>query len=598
MLNILKNAGFRARSLKPLFLVLASFAGLLQNAHGQLLYSDNFSRATNPAPITPWLTPALEPGIWEINNGLMLGEAASPNNYAFAYITNVFTNYSVQARIAFSTTNAWGGGVGGYLNTNTGAHYAAWLYPENSDGGGPAVRLVKFNSWSSFEYGTTNFAFMAVTNLSGVSVGTNTHILRMAFSSNQTIQVFLDGNQVINTTDIEPVIYTNGAMSLDLFQDTVSYILSAADFEVAVQSTTPLAVNDSYNGTSGETLTVGAPGVLINDTDGQGPLTAVPGTTTSHGTLSLSTNGGFTYTPNAGFSGTDSFTYEAYDGHSDSAAATVTLTIAADVPPVANNVSYELEANTTLTVAAPGILATDTDSDSQPLTALLVTGPTNGVLSLTNNGSFSYTPSNNFSGTDTFTYEANDGISNSTPATVTLTVLPATTLFFDNFANNTVAPWVVETGNWSAASGALVSSLNTADSYAFAYLTNIWTNYSVQGQVSLATNSFGGGIGGRLTSSNGTHYGAWVYPEGSPGGGPALRVVKFSSYSSFGYNGTNGVFMAATNLTAVGTGQHTLKLALYGTQIAVYFDGTQMISVTDTDATTYPSGGVSADLFA
>ena len=221
-------------------------------------------------------------------------------------------------------------------------------------------------------------------------------------------------------------------------------------------------------------------------------------------------------------------------------------------------------------------------------------------MSLTNNGSFGYTPSNNFSGTDTFTYEANDGISNSTPATVTLTVLPTTTLFYDNFSSGQVSPWVVETGNWAVAGGALISSLNPAGNYGFAYLTNVWTNFAVQGQVAFAANSYGGGIGGRLTSATGTHYAAWVYPEGSPGGGPQLRLVKFINYTTFGYPSpdNNFSFMAVTNLAAVGTGLHTLKLGFYGTQIAVYFDGTQMMSVTDTDATTYPTGGVIADTYS
>src|SRR5580704_17129899 len=122
-----------------LTLVVASLIWLSPAAKAQLLYSDNFSRSTNPAPITPWLMPASVPGIWEINNGAMLGQAQAADDYEYVYVTNVFTNYSVQARVSFSATNSWGGGIGGYLNTNTGAHYAAWLYPEGSDGGGPAI---------------------------------------------------------------------------------------------------------------------------------------------------------------------------------------------------------------------------------------------------------------------------------------------------------------------------------------------------------------------------------------------------------------------------------------------------------------------------
>ena len=60
--------------------------------------------------------------------------------------------------------------------------------------------------------------------------------------------------------------------------------------------------------------------------------------------------------------------------------------------------------------------------DSPTLTAVLVSGTSNGVLSLNSNGSFSYTPNSNFNGTDTFTYKANDGALDSNVATVTITV--------------------------------------------------------------------------------------------------------------------------------------------------------------------------------
>jgi hypothetical protein len=70
--------------------------------------------------------------------------------------------------------------------------------------------------------------------------------------------------------------------------------------------------------------------VLDNDTDVEGDaLTAVLLTGPSNGSLVLNADGGFTYMPNAGFSGTDSFTCRANDGTSLSNAATVTLTVTA-----------------------------------------------------------------------------------------------------------------------------------------------------------------------------------------------------------------------------------------------------------------------------
>ena len=67
------------------------------------------------------------------------------------------------------------------------------------------------------------------------------------------------------------------------------------------------------------------------------------------------------------------------------------------------------------------MLANDTDPDGNPLTAVVVTGPAHGTLTLNSDGSFTYTPTSSFVGSDTFTYSAIDGTLNSTLATVTIT---------------------------------------------------------------------------------------------------------------------------------------------------------------------------------
>ena len=55
------------------------------------------------------------------------------------------------------------------------------------------------------------------------------------------------------------------------------------------------------------------------------------------------------------------------------------------------------------------MLANDTDMDGDALTAVLVSGPAHGTLTLNPDGSFTYTPAANYNGADTFTYKANDG---------------------------------------------------------------------------------------------------------------------------------------------------------------------------------------------
>ena len=96
-----------------------------------------------------------------------------------------------------------------------------------------------------------------------------------------------------------------------------------------------------------------------------------------------------------------------------------TVTISANTPPTAVNDSYAVNANTSSTIQAPGVLNNDDDPEDDSLTAVLVTGPSHGTLSLNSDGSFTYTPTSGYVGTDSFTYTANDGLATSAPATVT-----------------------------------------------------------------------------------------------------------------------------------------------------------------------------------
>ena len=187
-------------------------------------------------------------------------------------------------------------------------------------------------------------------------------------------------------------------------------------------STAPTAEDDVYvTPVDTQLVVLAGEGVLANDTDPEGdPLTAILVTTPVNGTLTLNTDGSFTYTPNAAFTGVDTFTYKANDGTDDSNVATVTITV--NALPVANDDSYTTNQGVTLNVPPPGVLANDTDPEGDPLTAVLVTTPVNGTLTLNSDGSFTYTPNATFHGIDAFTYKANDGKGDSNVATVTITV--------------------------------------------------------------------------------------------------------------------------------------------------------------------------------
>jgi VCBS repeat-containing protein len=256
----------------------------------------------------------------------------------------------------------------------------------------------------------------------------------------------VDGNTLTYVVAVGPA---QGTLSLNATTGSFTYTPSAnyngpdsftfkandgtADSNIATVAITVTAVNDApvsvgetYSTNEDTPLTVAAPGVLGNDTDVEGSaLTAILVSGPSHGTLTFNADGSFVYSPAANFNGTDSFTYKANDGTADSNTVTVSLTVnSVNDAPVATGNMYTATAGTTLTVAAPGVLVNDSDVDGNVLSALLVSGPAHGTLTLNANGSFTYTANASFSGTDTFTYKANDGTADSNIATVTITVNP------------------------------------------------------------------------------------------------------------------------------------------------------------------------------
>jgi VCBS repeat-containing protein len=207
-------------------------------------------------------------------------------------------------------------------------------------------------------------------------------------------------------------------------------MVAAVNIVVEPLNDRPVAVNDEFTLGEGDgALAIVAPGgVMANDTDIDGDtLTTSLVSGPAHGTLSLNPDGTFNYTPEDGFEGDDSFRYQAFDGKANSNVATVTLHVE-DGPtqsptlPVAADDSFTMNAGETLTISAPGVLGNDTDPESDVLSATMVAGPANGVLTLNADGSFAYTPSVSFSGTDSFTYQASDGVGTSNTATVTIAV--------------------------------------------------------------------------------------------------------------------------------------------------------------------------------
>ncbi len=157
------------------------------------------------------------------------------------------------------------------------------------------------------------------------------------------------------------------------------------------------------------------------------PLTYTLLSTGTKGTavLTSAATGTFTYTPVAGQTGQDRFTFNVSDGAATSIVGTVNILInpKPNSAPVANNSSFT-------TIESTGVNGTlqASDADSNPLTYSLVSNGTKGTAVITNatTGAFSYTPESGQIGQDTLTFNVSDGTATSATATVNITITPAT----------------------------------------------------------------------------------------------------------------------------------------------------------------------------
>lgn len=209
-----------------------------------------------------------------------------------------------------------------------------------------------------------------------------------------------------------------------------------AAVSVAVK-TVPTTAADAYEGAENADLVVGPEeGVLANDSGDPGAdLTAelVEDVPDGEGTLALGADGGFVYSPPEDWTGTTSFNYRACDGLICSEPAPVTLAI--KTVPIAQDNAYEMAANTTLAVDAPGVLANDSGGEGAQLQAILA-GPPDpdvGALNLAETGDFTYTPPEDWAGVVSFPYQACDGMICSETASVTIAVKTVPTAVDDAY---------------------------------------------------------------------------------------------------------------------------------------------------------------------
>jgi len=147
-------------------------------------------------------------------------------------------------------------------------------------------------------------------------------------------------------------------------------------------------------------------------------LTYTKKTDPAHGTVTVESDGIYTYTPDLHFNGTDIFTIEVSDNNGGTAISTIVINVSSeDDPPEIPDYALSTPEDTPVSGMVIG-----TDPDEDDLEYVKGTDPLHGSVEVTTGGAWTYTPSENFHGTDSFTIIVDDGQEGYAVSTVTITV--------------------------------------------------------------------------------------------------------------------------------------------------------------------------------
>lgn len=320
-----------------------------------------------------------------------------------------------------SFTGSWSvsGGTNPYDYINDPAANSVW----SRDG---ATYTWQFDSQPSGNYEV----YMWWSGYSTRADSINVDVIHASGTSTVTINQKLNvgqwnslGQYYFNSSGSVRIIAANGS-TVSTCADAVKFLYVTDEGNAA-----PLAQGDVATVLMDSPVTID---VLGNDTDIDGsidPSTSVVEAGPSNGIAVANVNGTITYTPTAGYTGTDSFTYSVKDDNgATSNFAIVTVTVkAVNAPPVTVD---DNATNISGSAVVINVLVNDTDADgSIDQTTCVVTAlPLNGSAVASANGTITYTSNAGYTGSDNFTYTVKDdngAISNE--STVTISVSPAST---------------------------------------------------------------------------------------------------------------------------------------------------------------------------
>ena len=195
----------------------------------------------------------------------------------------------------------------------------------------------------------------------------------------------------------------------------------------------PTAAPDTFDVVAGTRTTISAAeGLLANDSDAEGDALTVKSIgysgqgLTPHGVVNgWNADGSITYTPNAGWQGTDRISYTLSDGgHEVTGTIDWVVTEPANYAPTALRDEAAVRSGTKLLLPLGGVLANDTDLDGDALTVTAHTDPEHGTATVAANGEVRYTPDAGFVGADEFDYTVSDGTATDTGTLVIAVTAP------------------------------------------------------------------------------------------------------------------------------------------------------------------------------
>ncbi|WP_372846233.1 cadherin-like domain-containing protein [Pontiella sp.] len=393
-------------------------AGLVGAANAEVIYVDFYDNGTvNSAP--------------ESYNVLHTGEANGPNHplastSAGLSMTGLVDTSGASTPVAIKLSSynndgatAAGGGsiaIAEISGIATNASQDAFYCNDKGTAGSDFGFVVTFSNLTGSAYN--------VSLLSATTSGSGTWSVTTG-SGDASIQSYASAAATTGTLDWTSVFPVDGTIQLTSLNTNPNswknvWIAFASLEAVAVVGNPPSADAISTNVTED-----GSVDITLSGTDPEGDdLTYHILSMPVNGTLA--TNGALpdvTYTPNADYVGSDSFTYLVNDGTFDSAAATVSITVdpGNDDVPVADDLEVVVLEDSSVEITLSG-----SDIEGSNLTYAVASGPSNGSLSAGTGQVLTYTPNADFFGADSFTYTVNDGAQDSAPATVSITVVEAT----------------------------------------------------------------------------------------------------------------------------------------------------------------------------